>query len=314
MGLRFTVLASGSRGNASLLQAGSFGLLLDAGLGPRQLTARLAAVGASWNAVNALILTHTHSDHWSERTFVELYHRRIPVYCHPDHHRSLLADSIAFRSLLRERLVHPYDAHKVLRLPAGLVCQPLALRHDGGLTFGFRFEQAGDHCGPSCALGYVADLGCWDRPLAEALADVDLLALEFNHDVAMEYASGRQPQLIARVLGDEGHLSNVQAAALLREVLRLSTPGRLRHVVQLHLSQQCNRPDLAAAAARAVLADLIPAPQLHTARQDRPGPILHLEAVVPHPRHHYLARPSQSLASPLKGPVRQGWLPGLEAE
>src|SRR5260370_1255733 len=79
------------------------------------------------------------------------------------------------------------------------------------------------------------DLGCWQPDLARALADVDILALEFNHDVGMEYARGRSPRLIMRVLGDEGHLSNAQAAGLLREVVRLSEPGRLRHLVQLHL-------------------------------------------------------------------------------
>jgi hypothetical protein len=171
----------------------------------------------------------------------------------------------------------------------------------------------------------VADLGCWDQHLARALADVDLLALEFNHDVALEYASGRQARLIARVLGDEGHLSNVQAAALLREVLRLSAPGRLRHVVQLHLSQECNRPHLAAAAARAVLAELSHAPELHTAHQDCPGPALHLEGgISASPRSgtrpnsgsarnsdefRYRSRPSRPHP---QSPFVQRWLPGME--
>ena len=63
MAVRFTVLASGSGGNASFLEAGDFGLLLDIGLGPRQLAKRLAAAGAGWSRVRAVLLTHTHSDH-----------------------------------------------------------------------------------------------------------------------------------------------------------------------------------------------------------------------------------------------------------
>src|SRR5262245_6832024 len=291
MALRFTVLASGSKGNASLIEAGAFGLLLDAGLGPRQLTARLAASGASWHRINAVLLTHTHSDHWNDRTFRELLRRHVPVYCHADHQQDLIAHSPSFRSFQDARLVHTYHAEQELKLPAGLCCRPLALRHDGGATFGFRFEWAGD---PPCAVGYVADLGCWDHRLVEALADVDMLAVEFNHDVALEYASGRQPRLIARVLGDEGHLSNVQAAGLLREVVRLSMPGKVQHVVQLHLSQDCNHPDLAVAAAQEVLGELAHAPALHTARQDRPLPPLHLSAAangVERPRPH---RPAQT--------------------
>src|SRR5437867_4414245 len=86
MAFRFSILASGSSGNAALLEAGGFGLLIDAGLGPRQLASRLAAVGSSWEKVSAVILTHTHSDHWKDRTLKHLRHRGIPFYCHEGHH------------------------------------------------------------------------------------------------------------------------------------------------------------------------------------------------------------------------------------
>jgi hypothetical protein len=86
--------------------------------------------------------------------------------------------------------------------------------------------------------------------------------------------------LIARILGDEGHLSNAQAVELLREILRHSMPGRLRHVVQLHLSRDCNRPELAAEVARLALADAAPLVQLYTATQDEPGPTLVLGAAT----------------------------------
>src|SRR5262249_2963297 len=149
-----------------------------------------------------------------------------------------------------------------------------------GPTFGFRFEGTPDLFGQAPALAYVADLGSWDEELAANLADVDLLAVEFNHDVALEYASGRMPALIARVLGDEGHLSNVQAAGLVRAVLGRSTAGRLRHLVQLHLSRDCNTPALARQAARAVLEELAGGALLHTAEQSLPGTTLHLGAAT----------------------------------
>lgn len=301
MALRFTVLGSGSRGNACLIEADGFGLLLDAGLGPRQLAWRLAAVGLSWEAVHGVLLTHTHADHWRDRTFAELGRRGIPVHCHGEHLPDLLEWSDNLSDLQAAGLVRTYAADSELCMPGGLLCRPLMLRHDCGATFGFRFEHAGG------ALGYVADLGCWDRLLAEALADVDLLALEFNHDVALEYSSGRDPHLIARVLGDEGHLSNEQAAALLREVLRRSAPGRLRHVVQLHLSQQCNHPDLAVAAAREVLEGLTDMPALHTARQNRPLPTLHAGASGGPP-----PRAARRDRARLHASSMQRWLPGLE--
>jgi hypothetical protein len=260
------------------LQTGGFGLLLDAGLGPRQLAARLAAAGSSWNDVHALLLTHTHSDHWNDRTFAHLHRRRLPLYCHAAHHALLGAYSPSFTALRAAGLVRPFEGGADLPLAAGLLCRPLPIRHDGGATFGFRFEAAPDLFGSTCALAYLADLGCWDAELAAALADVDVLALEFNHDVALERASGRSARLIARVLGDDGHLSNEQAAGLLREVLRRSEPVRLKYVVQLHLSRECNRPHLAFAAAQAILNELGHGAAVHTASQDEPAATLHVGA------------------------------------
>ncbi len=227
-----------------------------------------------------MLLTHTHSDHWHERTLAHLHKRRIPIYCHGKHQDALQVYSPAFAALQADKLVRTYDDSRDLVLASGLICRPLALRHDSIATFGFRLQAEHDLFGQAFALGYVADLGCWDQKLARRVADVDLLALEFNHDVEMQYASGRSPHLIARVLGDEGHLSNEQAAALLREVLRSSAPGRLRHVVQLHLSRECNQPALAVEAAREVLSGVNQTVELHTASQNRPGPVLHVGLVM----------------------------------
>jgi hypothetical protein len=88
--------------------------------------------------------------------------------------------------------------------------------------------------------------------------------------VHLERTSGRTAGLIARVCGDKGHLSNEQAAGLLRAVIRRSRAGSLRHVVQLHLSRDCNRPALAVRAARAVLAQHPMPIGLHTASQFEP--------------------------------------------
>jgi phosphoribosyl 1,2-cyclic phosphodiesterase len=265
---QFTVLASGSGGNASLLEVDGFGLLLDAGLGPRQLAGRLRSVGASWQHVHAVLLTHTHGDHWKDRTLAHLERLGIPLYCHPEHHDMLAENSSAFADLQAAALVRDYEPEVPVRL-GKMSCRPFRLCHDGGLTCGFRLEGQASS-GRPFAIAYAADLGSWGPDLARHLLDVDLLALEFNHDVALERASGRAPQLIARVLGDHGHLSNVQAAALVAHILSQSAPGRLRHLVQLHLSRDCNRPALA----RQALGELAEILEVHTAGQHRPGPRL----------------------------------------
>jgi phosphoribosyl 1,2-cyclic phosphodiesterase len=311
MSMRFTVLASGSGGNASLLEVGSFGLLLDAGLGPRQLAARLAAAGSSWNAVHALLLTHTHSDHWHDRTFAHFHRRKLPVYCHAGHHTALDASSPAFTALSTANLLRPFHAGEDFALAPALWCRALPISHDAGPTFGFRFEAAPDLFGGTRSLAYLADLGSWDAELASALTDVDLLALEFNHDIALEYASGRSARLIARVIGDEGHLSNDQAAGLLREVLRRSAPGRLKHVVQLHLSRDCNRPHLALAAAQAIFNELQHDAEVHTASQDEPGATLQIGGALPRRRGSGMRRPRRPRAEKT---FVQPWLPGWEVD
>ena len=267
---RFTVLASGSAGNSSLMEAGGFGLLIDIGLTTRQLTGRLIAAGRSWQSVQAVLLTHTHTDHWKPTVLTALAAKRIPLYCHGEHLAVLEAATPPplVAELKRMQLLRTYPAEQELAFGAELRIRPLALRHDGGPTYGFRFSGVAG----SWSLGYAADLGCWDDSLAESLCDVDLLALEFNHDVAMQQSSGRHPHLIARVLGDEGHLSNQQAAELLRQSLRSSPAPRCRQIVQLHLSRQCNRPALAREAAQTIVEELDLPVAIHTASQNQPSP------------------------------------------
>ncbi len=307
MSLRFTVLASGSSGNACLVESANSGVLIDAGIGPRTLAKRLATVGQSWEAINAVLLTHTHSDHWKDRIFAHLRRRRIPLYCHAHHRAVLRGYSATFGELLEADLVRSFEPHTTFAVAPGLHCVPLPIRHDGGPTFGFRIEGGHDLFGNGAALGYVTDLGCWCENLVQHLSDVDLLAVEFNHDVRMEYTSGRSPQLIQRVLGDEGHLSNEQARELVRAVLARSPAGRLRHLVQLHLSRDCNRPSLARGALLALLRELNVEANVHTAEQDVPGAPLDLRL----PLQKRMLRKSRSLRVRSVTTI-QPLLPGFE--
>ena len=274
MTLRFTMLASGSRGNSALVQTDGFGVLIDAGVGLADLEERLRDAGHRWDHVHAMLLTHTHTDHWNNAVLNHLCERGTRLYCSPTCHTSMTKNSPAFGRMVEAGLVTGFVEDEEIRLAPGLRMRPIRVRHDGGATFGFRLEGPADLFGQSVAVAYVADLGTWDDHIAEALADVDLLAVEFNHDLDLERGSNRSPFLIARVLGDEGHLSNAQAAALVRAVLARSTPGRLRHLVQLHLSSDCNKPALAKAAARGVLPAGV---RIHTAEQHRAGRVVRLE-------------------------------------
>jgi hypothetical protein len=142
------------------------------------------------------------------------------------------------------------------------------------------------------------------------LAGAEVLALEFNHDVVLQRASGRSRRAIARNLGNKGHLSNEQAAALVGAILRLPEADGLRHIVQLHLSQDCNRPALALGALQPVLAAAGFPIEVHTAAQDQPGPFLTLGASAAAPQKK--ARPRRRSEPRPEAKFFQPYLPGWE--
>jgi len=267
MTARFTILASGSSGNAALIETEGFGLLIDCGLHPSMLTSRLAEVGSSWAKIGAVILTHTHGDHWKNLTLADLRSRKIPLWAHPAHHDHLALSAPAFDSLHRAGLTRAYQADHPHTLAPGFTVRPIRVSHDSDPTFGFRIDGH-DAQGLAWSVGYASDLGCGSPELIDLFAGVDVLALEYNHDLKLERASPRPKFLVDRVLGDFGHLSNDQAAELTAAIAAKSGIDFPGHLVQLHLSRDCNRPELASATGRAALALLNPKTEVITARQD----------------------------------------------
>ncbi|QEL16871.1 MBL fold metallo-hydrolase [Limnoglobus roseus] len=302
MPVQFTTLGSGSSGNAAFLSANGFGLLIDCGLGPRVLSDRLAAAGARWPNVSAVILTHLHGDHWKGLTLQQLQRLHVPLIVHPTHAAWLAERSLEFPGLQKAGLVRTYRDGEPLALTPQLHCLPVRVPHDSDPTFAFRFDGTDPDTGHAWSLGYASDLGHVPKSLATAFRAVDVLALEFNHDVELQRRSRRTQQLIARVLGTHGHLSNVQAAEFVQELL-LNRTTPLQALFQLHLSRECNTAPLAQAAAQLVLADLSPTTQLITATQDRPTPTIVVKC-----------RPAEAPAPPLSARSRvpfQPCLPGM---
>jgi phosphoribosyl 1,2-cyclic phosphodiesterase len=276
MAVQFAVLSSGSRGNSTLICGRGAGLLIDVGLGPKILGDRLESVGSSWSRIATVVLTHTHGDHVDSATFCELARRGVTVHCH-EGHRAALAEDPGFKRLEECGAIRCYDDHPFL-VSNGLRLEPIELSHDGGPTFGFRIEASSERREPPVAIGYLADCGCWSAEMVESLAGVDLLGVEFNHDVQLQKTSRRPGFLVERNLGDSGHLSNAQGALLLQAILARSTQGAPRHVVLLHLSEQCNRPELALQAALETLEAAGRDAQVHIARHAIASPSILLSA------------------------------------
>jgi len=307
MTARFTVLASGSSGNAALLEVDGFGLLIDCGLHSRFLSARLAAIGRTWDHVHAAVLTHTHGDHWKDTCLADFRSRKIPFHAHPTHLNHLATAAASFGPLKAAGFARPYSNGERFAVAPGLTATPVWVSHDSDPTFAFRFDYA-DGDGVAWSVGYASDLGVASAELVAAFAGVDVLAVEYNHCERMERASTRPAFLVQRVLGDEGHLSNRQAAEFTRAVAARSGPGFPSHLVQLHLSRDCNHPFLAEAAGRNALTDLNPSAVVLTAKQDAPARSVALarrpDAAARHAARSVVPFPARPPARPV--------LPGFE--
>lgn len=229
--LKLHVIASGSKGNASIVEDGATGrcVLVDCGVTKRALLAGCEASAIDPARIEAVLVTHDHSDH--VKGLPVAYRGLAKLGCHPD----LFVNDAVFAAVpkmteaaelcCRHGMEHG-DALSV----AGMDVQVFPTSHDAVWSCGFRFECEGD------ALGFMTDSGVVTPEAHEALSGVRILALESNHDLDM-LKNGPYPyQLKARVRGDRGHLSNVQAACELSELVS----DRLEQVVSMHVSQNNN--------------------------------------------------------------------------
>ncbi len=227
--LRFCSLASGSSGNATLVEAFD-GLhrtrvLIDCGLGWRQLDQRLARAGLSAADLDAIFLTHEHGDHvgcalavaarfgtplWaSAGTFAALRAAELP----PSVQLARDGQPLAIGGLQLRPFTVPHDAQEPLQLSCS----------DGDRV-----------------LGLLTDLGHVTPHVLRQLAGCHALMLESNHCPELLARSHYPPFLKRRVGGQHGHLSNAQAA----DALAALRHPRLRTVVGAHLSERNNRPAL----------------------------------------------------------------------
>jgi phosphoribosyl 1,2-cyclic phosphodiesterase len=231
--VRFAWLGSGSRGNAALVEADGHCVMLDCGLGLKQAEARLGRLGRTPADIDAVLVTHEHSDHIGGVARFAARHRL-----------RVLATAGTTRGF---RLSHPphlelISAHESFTCGA-LTIEPMPVPHDAQEPCQFVFSDG------AVRLGIVTDLGHVTAHVIARLQACEALAIECNHDSAMLAAGPYHASLKRRVGGELGHLSNDQAAALLAAV----DAARLRHVVALHISEINNTPMLARSALAATL-------------------------------------------------------------
>lgn len=256
--MRISVLASSSRGNASVIAAGSTALMVDAGISALRITRGLEDCGVRPAALQAIFITHEHEDHTKGLGRFAAKHRP-PIYCS----RYLRNDLRAIAPDSPLTYVEPGSAVQV----GDIRVTPFAVSHDAADPLGYIFEHEG------VRLGYITDTGRVTRQMESILAGVHALYIESNYDEDMLRSSGRPHYLISRISGPFGHLSNTQAGEL---VERLAHP-ELRHVILGHLSPECNTPACAERSMERILRSCSPSTHLHTALRDRRLDWVHLD-------------------------------------
>lgn len=257
--MRVIPLQSGSAGNCCYVETAGVRLLFDGGIGARRVADRLAAHGVDPRRIDALIVSHEHSDHVAAagalaRRFGFAVHITEPTWRR------------AARCFAAGDPVRHFTAGDTLRFASTLGevrVETLPTPHDAVDGVAFVIDD-GRH-----RLALMTDFGHVFPALADALASCDAAVLESNYDVDL-LAAGPYPSFLKRrISGPGGHISNADAAALLA-----SHGARLRWACLAHLSQTNNRPELALATVRAAVGGRL---DLHVAAHGACSGALHLD-------------------------------------
>jgi len=242
--LRLHVLASGSKGNCSIVQDAATGvsLVIDCGITKRAFMEGCRECGVDVTRVGAIVISHEHVDHTKGVGVVTRGLAKAgvtPVVYVSDAVRAASRELEAVQEAVDMRCFTAGDAIGVVDMEV----HPFRTSHDAAESFGFRVEQHGD------AIGFMTDTGIVTGEARDALRGCRVLAIEANHDLDM-LANGPYPAFLkARISSERGHLSNVQSAELLSDLLH----DGLESVIGMHVSQNNNTYRLPLEALRGAL-------------------------------------------------------------
>lgn len=263
--LSMIALGSGSQGNSYYIFNDENGVLIDCGISTKQIFSRLEQVGIDRPKIDAVFITHEHSDHIASCAILERKMKQlgknIPFYMSSGTFHS------AKVNCLPKHLKIVEDGSEINI--GSLDVEAFDVPHDGIGTMGYRVGFDQHWAGVITDVGHVSDV------VLDKMRSLSMMAFEFNHDIDM-LMYGDYPEFTKeRIRSDWGHLSNEQAAKALKEAVS----PRLQHLILAHISRSNNKPDIAERAAAEALedsrhADII---SLHVASQFAPSPIFAID-------------------------------------
>ena len=219
--ISFVVVGSGSKGNATLLFNEETLIQIDMGLPMRRITAALESINKNKSDLQGILITHEHTDHIKN---LSMYKGKVPIYASKG--------TIDYY----DHEVVPFDSFEI----GTLSVIPFMTSHDAANPVGYVVISG------KTKLVYLTDSGYIPEESLDYLKDADYYIMESNHDLKMLMKSNRPAVLKRRIKGDEGHLSNVDSAIYLSELVGPKT----KEIYLAHLSEECNLPELALEAYR----------------------------------------------------------------
>jgi phosphoribosyl 1,2-cyclic phosphodiesterase len=218
-----TILGSGSRGNATLVEAGGTRVLVDAGLSPRVVLERADRMGIDVRSIDGIVVTHAHGDHGGHAEPCSL-HFDAPLFITMSTQRGL-----EMRERVRTRIIGPRASFRI----GAIDVHPVPLPHDApqiGLVL--------EHDGRRVAI--ASDFGSVTQELVTAFSECGAVLVESNYEPELLAIGPYPPSIRARVASPRGHLSNEQSSELLSKIKK-----HVREVVLIHLSEANNSPNVA---------------------------------------------------------------------
>lgn len=242
MGVSVAVLASGSRGNSTLLSSSKTHILVDAGLSCREISKRVKSLGLDPHTLSAILITHEHADHISGLR-VLAKKLKVPVFMTGATHR-------AWSKALRDENGDAPEIEKLEVFASGhkfrvgdIEITPFTIPHDAIDPVGFTFRVEG------VKVAIATDLGYLPISVIDHLRGCEVLVIESNHDLEMLRGGPYPWSVKQRVMSRVGHLSNEALA----DFFSSDYDGHAAYVVLAHLSEHNNHPEVARRAAEQAL-------------------------------------------------------------
>lgn len=238
MSIKLCILASGSSGNCTFIGTETTRILIDAGLSAKKATEKLAEIGETPDALDAICVTHEHGDHIAGIRVLQKKHG-IPVYANAG-----TLEGIRVARQGGDVICRQFTTGSAFEI-GDLCLEPFSVPHDAYEPVGFVIRN-GD-----CSIGLATDIGIVTNLLREKIRACEVVVIEANHDEAMVHEAARPWSLKQRILSNQGHLSNRASAGLIAEI----AGEGLKHLFLAHLSSDCNSPLRVQRTFETVLAD-----------------------------------------------------------